>query len=271
MSGGWLHGWCSFCSKLQIRAVEGQTQKLQIWRPAGTSGGRNVPKPRQLSNLFLGRGAVQGARDGLKEFRDRPRESRLPDPSTVWGQRSTSASSPSAWRGHSCSPRPPGRRAAAGTFPLLSRPHAPPLARTKTRAASRPSGSRRSQAPITRPPAGLIGPRLAGPAPIGWRRRTRPLRGAVYFGLPARPAPGRSLRGAPPLPRLAGRAEAEPRAARRAEVRAGCRRSGRRRPPAAHVQPPPRAELPIRSFVLPAGRRAPCTRRAPPARARRAR
>lgn len=163
------------------------------------------------------------------------------------------------------------RRTATRTFPLLSRPHAPPLAPTKTRAASRPSGSRRSQAPITRPPAGPIGPRLAGPAPIGWQRRTRPLRGAVYFGLPARPAPGRSLRGAPPLPRLAGRAEAEPRAARRAEVRAGCRRSGRRHPPAAHVQPPPRAELPIRSFVLPAGRRAPCTRRAPPARATRAR
>lgn len=101
-----------------------------------------------------------------------------------------------------------GRRAAAGTFPLLSRPHAPPLAWTKTRAASRPAGSRRSQAPITRPPAAPIGRLLTGPAPIGWRQRARPQQGAVYFGLPARPAQGRSLRCAPPLP---GRAETEPR------------------------------------------------------------
>lgn len=65
--------------------------------------------------------------------------------------------------------------------------------------------------------------------------------------MPARPAQGRSLRGVPPLPRLPGRAEPEPR---------GKEGGGARReqtlgtpPPAAHVQPPPHAELLPRSIA----------------------
>lgn len=156
-------------------------------------------------------------------------------------------SSPCGRRGPYCGRLPPRRRAAAGTFPLLSRPHAPPLARTKTRAAARPAGSRRSQAPITRPPAAPIGPLLADLAPIGWRQRPCPQQGAVYFGLPARPAQGRSLRGAPPLPRLPCRAEAEP----RGKEGRGVRREQTlgTPPPAAHVQPPPHAELLPRSIA----------------------
>lgn len=65
--------------------------------------------------------------------------------------------------------------------------------------------------------------------------------------MPARPAQGRSLRGAPPLPRLPGRAEAEPRG----------KESGGTRwdqtlgtpPSAAHVQPPSHAEFLPRSIA----------------------
>lgn len=230
-----------------------------------------VPKPKQLSSLFLGRGAVLRASDSLKEIRDRMRPSLwFPPTRSVHGEGPARDLGEQPLRQErtllrSTAAAPPRRRAAAGTFPLLSRPHAPPLARTKTRAAARPARSRRSQAPITRPPAAPIGPLLAGLAPIGWRRRPCPQQGAVYFGLPARPAQGRSLRGAPPLPRLPGRAEAEPRAARRVEVRAENRRSGHRRPP--HTCSLRRTQSSCLAALLPAGRTASCTRRAPPARA----
>lgn len=242
LSGGWLRGWRSFCSKLQTTVVEGQTQKPQIWRPAGKSGCRHVPKSQAVFKPLLGRGVVLRAYKKLETALSRPCGSLLRDRSAAPAQARRAAPArgvdPTAT---DC------RRDAAGTFPLLSRPHAPPPARTKTRAASRPAGSRRNQALITRPPAAPIGPLLAGRAPIGERRRARPRQGAVYFGLPARPAPGRSLRGAPPLPRLAGRAETEPRG-KEGGGACGLQRLGTP-PPTAHVQPPPRAELPPRSFV----------------------
>lgn len=83
-------------------------------------------------------------------------------------------------------------------------------------------------------------------------------------------APPRAAPSAAPRPSRASRAaRRQSRAARRAEVRAGNRRSGHRRPP--HTCTLRRTKSSCLAALLPAGRTAPCTRRAPPARATRAR
>lgn len=207
---------------MQQTAVEGQTQKLQIWRPAGTSGGRNIPKPRQLSNLFLGRGAVQGARDGLKEIR----ETVLVSPAY---QRSTSASSPSAWRGHGCSRLPPSRRRDLSPTFQASRPASSPDQNTcrlpPLRITPQPGSDH----------AAPSGPHWPAPCRSGadWpaAKDTPPTgSGVFWFARAPRPGPLPPRRPAPPAPR-------GPRGGRAARGKEG---GGARRLQALGTPPPAR-------------------------------
>lgn len=196
-----------------------------------------VPKPKQLSNLFLGRGAVLRTCGSLKEIK-RQREAVPVGPAyQIRPLRGASArplrAAPAAEEDLTAVDC---RRAAAGTFPLLSRAHAPPLARPKHVPPPAPpdhaAARLRSRAPPRRPLARFLpgGRRLAG------GRGHASSRERCILVCPR--APPRAAPSAAPRPSRASRAaRRQSRAARRAEVRAGNRRSGHRRPPPTAHRP----------------------------------
>lgn len=248
------------------------------------------PGASQLSKLLPIREAVLGANRRQIKNKNKNRQAKpggfpLRDEFSPWGPAlgqgaggtplSTTPLPSQSCPGTSPAPSAPpfplaAAAAAAGTFPLLSRaPRPRPSLRPKhvphpalpDHAAAR----LRSRGSPRRPLAGgaKTGRGLAAgrPAP--------PRRGAVYFGLPSRHAPPAApSAAAPPLPHREGRAGAERRG--RAEAPAGCRDSGSP-PPAAHVRVQPCAELRPRSCFVASGPPAPCTLRAPWARATRVR
>lgn len=196
-----------------------------------------VPKPKQLSNLFLGRGAVLRTCGSLKEIK-RQREAVPVGPAyQIRPLRGASArplrAAPAAEEDLTAVD---SRRAAAGTFPLLSRAHAPPLAQPKHVPPPAPpdhaAARLRSRAPPRRPLARFLpgGRRLAG------GRGHASSRERCILVCPR--APPRAAPSAAPRPSRASRAaRRQSRAARRAEVRAGNRRSGHRRPPPTAHRP----------------------------------